>query len=134
LRRRLSGGAEAFGTGVCGAPRGWGRGHDSNLRRGEDSDFVRHAEARARADFAHGRVFGESVASGGEGRAALGQVSVSSHKGALAVKTAGIVLRVNKAHLRVDAFDADGKTPLTLESPGDGRVGIRRRGACGKAG
>lgn len=48
------------------------------------------------------------------------KISVSSHKGALVVKTAGIVLRVNKAHLRVDAFDADGKTPLSLESPGDG--------------
>jgi alpha-glucosidase (family GH31 glycosyl hydrolase) len=48
------------------------------------------------------------------------KVSVSSHKGALIIKTAELVLRVNKAHLRVDVFDADGRTPLTLESPGDG--------------
>lgn len=50
----------------------------------------------------------------------LDKVSVSSHKGALVIKTAGIALVVNKAHLRVDAFDVDGKTPLSLESPGDG--------------
>ena len=45
---------------------------------------------------------------------------VTSRKGLLAIRTAGFSLHVNKAHLRVDAFDADDETPLTLESPGDG--------------
>jgi alpha-glucosidase (family GH31 glycosyl hydrolase) len=50
----------------------------------------------------------------------LDRISVSSHKGSLVIRTSGLSLHVSKAHLRVDAFDADNKTPLTLESPGDG--------------
>lgn len=50
----------------------------------------------------------------------LDKISVSNHKGSLVVRTPGLSLHVNKAHLRVDAFDGDNKSPLTLESPGDG--------------
>ncbi len=37
----------------------------------------------------------------------------------LIVATAGLSLHIDKAHLRVDAYDGDGH-PLSLESPGDG--------------
>lgn len=38
----------------------------------------------------------------------------------LVIKTPELSLRVNKAHLRVDAYDRDNTEPLTLENPDDG--------------
>lgn len=49
-----------------------------------------------------------------------GKVSVSSYKGSLVIRTSGLSLHVFKARLRVDAYDADNKSPLTMESPEDG--------------
>jgi alpha-glucosidase (family GH31 glycosyl hydrolase) len=50
----------------------------------------------------------------------LDNAAVSSQGDTLVIKTAGLSLHVDKAHLRVDAYDGDDKKPLTLESPGDG--------------
>jgi alpha-glucosidase (family GH31 glycosyl hydrolase) len=50
----------------------------------------------------------------------LRDVRVLNQKDALVIKTAGLSLHLEKSHLRVDAYDADDKKPLTLESPGDG--------------
>jgi alpha-glucosidase (family GH31 glycosyl hydrolase) len=50
----------------------------------------------------------------------LRNVRVLNQKDTLIIKTAGLSLHVDKAHLRVDAYDADDKNPLTLETPGDG--------------
>jgi alpha-glucosidase (family GH31 glycosyl hydrolase) len=47
-------------------------------------------------------------------------VKVLEAEDTLIIKTKGLSLHLDKAHLRVDAYDADDKSPLTLESPGDG--------------
>jgi alpha-glucosidase len=52
----------------------------------------------------------------------LTDVAVLNEPDTLVIKTAGLSLHLDKAHLRVDAYDADDKSPLTLESPGDGTI------------
>jgi hypothetical protein len=50
----------------------------------------------------------------------LHNVRVSNQKDVLVIKTRGLSLHVDKAHLHVDAYDADDQHPLTLESPDSG--------------
>ncbi len=50
----------------------------------------------------------------------LGQIQVIDKGGMFVIKAAGLSLHLDKARLRIDAFDRDDKTPLTLENPGDG--------------
>jgi len=50
----------------------------------------------------------------------LADVTVSNQADMLIIKTPGLSLHVDKVHLRVDAYDADDKKPLTLESPAGG--------------
>jgi alpha-glucosidase (family GH31 glycosyl hydrolase) len=50
----------------------------------------------------------------------LDNTAVLNQEDTLVIKTSGLSLHLAKARLRVDAYDADDKNPLTLESPGDG--------------
>ena len=50
----------------------------------------------------------------------LKDVTVLNEPDTLVIKSAGLSLHLDKAHLRVDAFDADDKNLLTLENPADG--------------
>jgi alpha-glucosidase (family GH31 glycosyl hydrolase) len=50
----------------------------------------------------------------------LKDVKLVNQKDTLVIRSAGLSLHVDKAHLRVDAYDAADKNPLTLESPDAG--------------
>jgi alpha-glucosidase (family GH31 glycosyl hydrolase) len=50
----------------------------------------------------------------------LKNIRVSDHAGVLVIKSAGLSLHINKSHLRVDAYDADDRNPLSLENPDAG--------------
>jgi alpha-glucosidase len=50
----------------------------------------------------------------------LKDITVLNEPDMLVIRTARLSLHLDKAHLRVDAYDADDKSPLTLESPSDG--------------
>jgi alpha-glucosidase (family GH31 glycosyl hydrolase) len=50
----------------------------------------------------------------------LGHVTVLDQNGMLIIQTPSLSLRLDKAHLRVDAYDSDDQNPISLESPDDG--------------
>src|SRR5215469_2096960 len=65
--------------------------------------------------------------------APLKNIKVLDHTGVLVIKSAGLSLHINKSHLRIDAYDADDRNPLSLENPDAGTTWDKAAGTISQS-